>query len=164
MNSKLRLWKGSYPVTNATYLRRRSWNIIPFSLLLIIIIIIKYTGSIYLDCMRLPRPMNDYEFDNEYDVILHTWSSTFSQLEQKVPLCAATCICWLASRIQVKEILLYYQHYKLCPVRLHYELYSISVAQNSYGSTSTYTYLWVPYSRRYHWSKGTSILAKKFGA
>jgi len=65
--------------------------------------------------MWFPRPMNELEFQNEWDIILFTLSLLLDRFEKEHQLFAAQCIWWLASVIQFTEIWIYYQHYKIFP-------------------------------------------------
>jgi len=78
-------------VTNDTYLQRRNWINIKFSVL-INIIITQYISIIYWNILQFPRPMTEHKFNNEYDVILSTLSLQLDHFENEDQLCAAQCI------------------------------------------------------------------------
>jgi len=78
-------------------------------------IIVKYISINYLDGMRVPRPMPEHKFDNEYDVIIFALSTILDPLERKDQFFAAQCVCWLASMIQYTDILLFYRRFKIFP-------------------------------------------------
>jgi len=60
--------------------------------------------------MQFPHPMNNYKFNNEYNMILFALSTIYDQLERKDRLFVAQCVCSLASLIHFTEVLIYYRH------------------------------------------------------
>ena len=56
-----------------------------------------------------------HKFNTEYNIILCTFSILLDQFKKEDQIIAAQCIWWLASIIEVTEILIYYRQYRLFP-------------------------------------------------
>jgi len=59
--------------------------------------------------------MVNHDFDNDYDMLLWAFSTLLDRFEKADKLFAAQCIWWLASIIQLSEILSYYRQYTIFP-------------------------------------------------
>jgi len=62
-----------------------------------------------------PRPMDDFGFNSEYNMILFALSALLDPFEMDYQLFVVQCSEWLASIIQCTEILTYYRCYTVFP-------------------------------------------------
>jgi len=63
--------------------------------------------------MWFPRPMTEWRFTNDYDIIVYALYPLIRQFQREDNIFAAQCIWWLASIIQYTEILKYYCEYQV---------------------------------------------------
>jgi len=65
--------------------------------------------------MWFPHPMNNFKFNNKYNIILCTFSLLLDHFKKEDQLFSEQCIWWLASIIQFTEILTNYRQCKIFP-------------------------------------------------
>jgi hypothetical protein len=80
--------------------------------------------------------MPKYSFNNEYDIVIWTFSYLLHRFEDSGNLFAAQCIWWIASLIKLTNVVAYYHLHKIFPSEHHNQPKESSVS-NTRDSRTT---------------------------
>jgi len=66
--------------------------------------------------------MPKYSFDNEYDILIWTFSYLLHRFEDSKNVFAAQCIWWIAGLVELTDVLVYFHRYNIFPSEYHNQL------------------------------------------